>query len=221
MALVSKTDPTRVTVSWDKIISRPECVDQYNVYVWQARQDFKMADKLVIKEKVGKNVATSTTVKIEPCVSYKYADILSWIKLTSIFRFMVELNEWDSLTSLNQEQTGEQVFKSPAIAKVPSLDKSNFQVSYHWDGTLQRVDLQKADIDIPGSLITYPQCLDAIEVRGSQARLTTGPPLSGLRSVSPARGQSLRYLTGGQGYNPSLTVNTASTLPARASYSVG
>ena len=71
VALVSKTDPTHVTVSWDKIISRPECVDQYNVYVWQARQDFKMADKLVIKEKVGKNVATTATVKIEPCVSYK------------------------------------------------------------------------------------------------------------------------------------------------------
>ena len=126
----------------------------------------------------------------------------------------------DSITSLNQEQTGEQVFKSPAIAKVPRLDKSSFHVSYHWDNTLQHVDLQKADIVIPGSVITFPQCLDAIEVRGSQVRVTTGPALPGLRSVSPARGQALRYLTGGKGYHPSLTANTASTLPARISYSV-
>ena len=133
---------------------------------------------------------------------------------------MVQLQESDSVTGLNDEKTGEQVFKTAAAAKVPSLDKSQFRVSYHWDPVLGHVDLTRADIVLDTKLITYPSCLEHILVSGSGVAVTTGPPLTRQRSVSPSRGQALRYLNQGNGYDPLKTVNTASTLPARTSYRV-
>jgi len=201
----SKSDPTQVLVSWDKIIQRPECVDKYVVKVWPQGSDINLAEKISVTEKSGKNVVTKKLVKVEPCINYK---------------FSVALEEVDSVTGLNNENTAEQVFKTSAVAKVPSMDKSQFKVSYHWDAKLGHVDLQKADIEFDSSLITYPSCLDNIQVSGSGVTVTTGPPLTRSRSVSPTRGQSLQYLTGSTNFNPSLTVNKASTLPAKISYSV-
>ena len=148
---------------------------------------------------------------------------------------MVQLQESDSVTGLNNEKTGEQVFKTAATTKVPSLDKSQFRISYHWDPVLDHVDLTKADIVLDTKLITYPSCLEHIQVEaevtslasycdvqvsGSEVVVTTGPPLTRQRSMSPSRGQALRYLNQGNGYDPLKTVNTASTLPARTSYRV-
>ena len=80
-------------------------------------------------------------------------------------RFMVELEEVDSVTGVNKEKTGEQVFKTVAKPTVSSsLDKSNFKVSYHWNKIKQHIDLTKADIVLDTSLITYPSCLDSIQV---------------------------------------------------------
>ena len=67
----SKTNPTQVLVAWDKIIQRPECVDKYTVHVWPENMDVKMAAKVMVTEKKGKNVATSTTVNVDPCINYK------------------------------------------------------------------------------------------------------------------------------------------------------
>ena len=67
----AKTDPTKVLVNWEKIIQRPECVDKYTVRVWPENTDVKMASKVTVQEKKGKNVATSTTVTVDPCVNYK------------------------------------------------------------------------------------------------------------------------------------------------------
>ena len=79
-------------------------------------------------------------------------------------RFMVALEESDSMTGLNKEKTGEQVFKTAATAKVSTLDKSQFKVAYHWNSQSQHVDLTKADIEFDSSSITYPSCLDHIQV---------------------------------------------------------
>jgi len=200
----SKSDPTQVLVSWDKIIQRPECVDKYQVYVWPQGSDINLAEKISVTEKSGKNVVTKKLVKVEPCINYK---------------FMVALEEVDSVTGLNYETTAEQVYKTSATVKVPAMDKTQFKVSYHWDASRGHVDLQKADIEFESSLITYPSCLDEIQVTGTGVTVTTGPPLTRSRSVSPTRGQSLQYLTGSTNFNPSLTANTASTLPAKISYS--
>ena len=43
---------------------------------------------------------------------------------------MVALEESDSMTGLNKEKTGEQVFKTAATAKVSVLDKSLFKAKY-------------------------------------------------------------------------------------------
>merc|ERR1719495_1410874 len=200
----SKSDPTQVLVSWDKIIQRPECVDKYQVYVRPQGSDINLAEKISVTEKSGKNVVTKKLVKVEPCINYK---------------FMVALEEVDSVTGLNYETTAEQVYKTSATVKVPAMDKTQFKVSYHWDAARGHVDLQKADIEFESSLITYPSCLDEIQVTGTGVTVTTGPPLTRSRSVSPTRGQSLQYLTGSTNFNPSLTANTASTLPAKISYS--
>ena len=68
------------------------------------------------------------------------------------------------MTGLNNEKTGEQIFKTAATAKVPSLDKSQFRVSYHWDPILDYVDLTRADIVLDTKLITFPNCLEHIQV---------------------------------------------------------
>ena len=82
----------------------------------------------------------------------------------NVFRFMVQLQESDSVTGLNNEKTGEQVFKTVASTRVPSLDNSQLRVSYHWDPVLDHVDLTKADIVLDTQLITYPSCLEHIQV---------------------------------------------------------
>ena len=77
---------------------------------------------------------------------------------------MVQLQESDSVTGMNNEKTGEQIFKTAATAKVPSLDKSQFRVSYHWDPVLDYVDLTRADIVLDTKLIIFPSCLEHIQV---------------------------------------------------------
>ena len=71
----SKTDPSQVLVSWDKIIKRPECVDRYNVWVWPegTERTSRAGRKILVeeKEKGKKSVATSKTVTVEPCLNYK------------------------------------------------------------------------------------------------------------------------------------------------------
>jgi len=57
----SKSDPTQVLVSWDKIIQRPECVDKYVVKVWPQGSDINLAEKISVTEKSGKNVVTKKT----------------------------------------------------------------------------------------------------------------------------------------------------------------
>ena len=206
----SKTDPSQVLVSWDKIIKRPECVDRYNVWVWPEGTERSGGTKVVVQEKGkdGKSVATSKTVSVEPCLNYK---------------FLVELEEVDSMTGLNQERTGEQVFKTAATSSSSSglTDSSQYKLSYHWDGT--KVDLQRVDIVLSKSLLTNPNCLDYIQVTGSEARVTTGPrlPGSGGRSVPSSRGQALQYLSQSRGQSqPQISVGKASPLPAQISYSV-
>ena len=72
---VSRTNPTEVLVSWDKIIKRPEGVERYRVYVWPegTQRTGKVAVKVLVEEKGKdrKTVVTSKTVTVEPCLNYK------------------------------------------------------------------------------------------------------------------------------------------------------
>eukprot|EP00091_Calanus_sinicus_P013800 TRINITY_DN3066_c0_g1_i10.p1 TRINITY_DN3066_c0_g1~~TRINITY_DN3066_c0_g1_i10.p1 ORF type:complete len:586 (-),score=167.47 TRINITY_DN3066_c0_g1_i10:160-1917(-) len=205
----SKTEPTLVLVSWDKIIQRPECVDNYYVRVWPEGTDMAKGQKIKVSEKdpkspKGKNVVTSKTVTIEPCVNTK---------------FLIELEELDSITGKDLEKTGEQLFKSAAIPKISNLDQSRFQVTYFWDPVKKVVDLKQASVSFPKDMITFPSCLDYVQITGSQVASRTGPSLSRQNSNSPNRGRALEYLGGKPLYNPEISVGGASTLPGRISYS--
>ena len=99
----------------------------------------------------------------------------------------MELEESDSVTGLNQERTGAAVFRTAATAKVsiliyrcrylhtciyiststaqvPSLDSAQLRAGYHWDAGRGVVELGRADIVIPAHLLTFPSCLDHIQV---------------------------------------------------------
>merc|ERR1712013_491063 len=201
----SKTDPTQVLVSWDKIIKRPECVDNYYIRVWAEGTDMEKGQKIKVSEKDSKKqVVTSKTVQIEPCVNTK---------------FLVELEELDSITGKDLEKTGEQLFKSAAIPKITNLDQNRFKVSYYWDSVKKIVDLKQAFISFPKDMIQYPSCLDYIQVTGSQVPSRTGPSLSRQNSNSPNRGRALEYLGEKPMYNPVVSVGVATTLPGKLSYS--
>ena len=141
MSQPSRSDPGQVLVSWDKIIKRPECVDRYRVWVWPEGTERNKGTKILVEEKKGKNVATSKTVTVEPCLSYK---------------FLVELEEVDSVTGLNLERTGEQVFRTAATSSAGTAgltDTTKYELSYHWDGA--KVDLQKVDIVFRLGVISF------------------------------------------------------------------
>ena len=106
--------------------------------------------------------------------------------------FLVELEEVDSMTGLNQERTGEQVFRTAATAsgRAGLADKAQYSLSYHWDG--RRTDLSTVDIVFSKSLLNNPNCLEFIKVTGTEARVTTGrssnnnklaPPISLCRAI--------------------------------------
>ena len=86
----------------------------------------------------------------------------------------MELEEVDSMTGLNQERTGEQVFRTAATAsgRAGLTDPAQYSLSYHWDGL--RTDLSTVDIVFSKSLLNNPNCLEFIKVTGSEARVTTG-----------------------------------------------
>ena len=96
------------------------------------------------------------------------------IKSLGCCRFLVELEEVDSMTGLNQERTGEQVFRTAATSSAGAglTDKAQYSLSYHWDGT--KTDLNTVDIVFSKSLLNNPNCLEFIKVTGSEARVTTG-----------------------------------------------
>ena len=47
---------------------------------------------------------------------------------------------------------------------MPSLDSAQLRAGYHWDAGRGVVDLGRADIVIPAHLLTFPSCLDHIQV---------------------------------------------------------
>merc|ERR1719510_2650995 len=112
------------------------------------------------------------------------------------------------MTGLNQERTGEQVFRTAATAsgRVGLADKAQYSLSYHWDG--RKTDLNTVDIVFSKSLLNNPNCLEFIKVTGSEARVTTGPRLSG-GGRGGSRGRALQYLSVSQSARPQVTVGQA------------
>ena len=80
---------------------------------------------------------------------------------------MIELEELDSITEKDLEKTGEQVFKTIAVPQASHLDQNKFHVTYYWDPIKKVVDLSQAEISFPKDMITYPSCMNYIQVFNS------------------------------------------------------
>merc|ERR1719483_324886 len=207
----SKTDPTTVMVNWEKQIQRPKCVDRYHVKVWADGTDKSTGNTFVVNQTVAGSsvIIQSLIVTVMPCTSY---------------RFLVELEENDSVTGKNLQKTAEQTYRTSAKPTISTylskLDpKSRPHATYWWDPIKQVVDLTKVSITFPTSTINFHSSLDYIQVTGFEKKSMTGPMLTHKATYSRGQSLSLGHLNTDDEYNPSITVGVASTLPARLPYS--
>jgi len=190
----SKNDPTKVMVSWGKILKNLKCVDAFYVHVIPEGLPKSAETKLTVDKSL-----VSKIVDVQPCVGY---------------RFMVEFQENETPGGLYG--TGETpVFKTTGTPTAPSIiNKKLFKVGYQWDPVKQISNLRMVSISFPRDLIKYASCLDYIQV--------TGEEISS-RKPSLSRQSSTASMTGALkwdhlDYNPQISAGTgAITLPARVS----
>jgi len=194
----SRNDPEKVMVDWTSIIKNSKCVDKYFLWIWP--DGTQKTSPTTKKIQIDKST-TSKIVDVEACVSY---------------RFFVELEETE-MRSTNK-LTGETVFKTAAVAKALNLDRTKFSVGYHWDPVKQVSDLRMASITFPKSMITYPSCLDYIQVTGAEVRAR---PSVSRQSSTASMDRQVSWNHLGNTYNPSISVGGASTLPAGITFAGG
>jgi len=189
----SRNDATKVMVDWSKIIKNGQCADSFNVLVWADGMPVSTATKYPI----AKNTM-SKIVEIQPCMGY---------------RFAVESLEKNAL-GLKTKQSAEQVFKTAGTASSIRLQPNNFHVTYFWDPVKKVTDLKRATISILRDQVPGVNCLDYIQVTGSQVRASSSsrPPINPSRSRTFSWGHILGQLN--SNYNPQISVGGASTLPA-------
>merc|ERR1712227_1009119 len=159
----SKNDPEKVLVTWGNIIKNVNCVDKFFVWVWPdgTAKTGPAARKIEVdKTKI------SVIVDLEACIGY---------------RFALESEEDDFRK--NFHSTNEVLFKTQALPSVTNLDKTKFTVGYHWDPVRHVSDLKLASIIFPKHLVKNANCLDYIQVTGSEVR---GKPNSNSRHSSGA-----------------------------------
>jgi len=197
----SKNDPEKVMVTWGNIIKNVKCVDKFFVWVWPdgTQKTGSTARKIEVdKTKI------SAIVDVEACIGY---------------RFALESEEDDFRK--NFHSTKDVLFKTSAIPTVINLDKSQFTVGYHWDPVRHVSDLKLASIMFPKKLLKNANCLDYIQVTGSEVK-SASPSLSRHSSTASMTGQvAWGHLNQNGGnrpeFKPSISSGLASTLPASVS----
>jgi len=146
----SKNDPEKVLVTWGNIIKNVNCVDKFFVWVWPdgTAKTGPSARKIEVdKTKI------SVIVDVDACLGY---------------RFALESEEDDFRK--NFHSTSEVLFKTQAVPSITKLDKTKFTVGYHWDPIRHVSDLKLASIIFPKNLVNHANCLDYIQVTGSEVR---------------------------------------------------
>ena len=67
----TQSDPTKVLVDWSNMLKKPECVDEFHIYVWR-----KDVDGILNQHRdIGPMSKTTTTFvvdQINPCVDYYF-----------------------------------------------------------------------------------------------------------------------------------------------------
>jgi len=177
------------------------CVDKFFVWVWPdgTLKTGSAARKIEVdKTKI------SAIIDVEPCIGY---------------RFALESEEDDMRK--NFHSTSDVLFKTQAIPGVRDLDKSKFTVGYHWDPVRHVSDLKLASIIFPKNLLKNANCLDYIQVTGSEVR--SKPNLSRHSSTASMTGQvawghlGMERTGSRSSFTPSISAGLASTLPASVS----
>jgi len=199
----SKNEPENVLITWGNIIKNVKCVDKFFVWVWP--DGTLKTGASARKIEVDKN-KISAIIDVEPCIGY---------------RFALESEEDDMRK--NFHSTSDILFRTQAIPMVRDLDKSKFTVGYHWDPIRHVSDLKLASIKFPKNLLKNANCLDYIQVTGSEVR--GAPSLSRHSSTASMTGQvAWGHLgmerPGSRSNRPSISVGPASTLPASVSRQV-
>ena len=103
----------------------------------------------------------------------------------------------------------------PSLSRPGSDDKKQFSVGYRWDPVKHVSDLNFASIKFPKNLLKNANCVDYIQVTGSEVR--GRPSVSRHSSTASMRGQVSWSHLGQTSFNPVKSVGVASTLPAGVS----
>lgn len=178
----NRADPTKILVSWDQAIERPQCVDRYWVRVWPEGTEMSLGGRHLVNETdlAKKQVVLTKTLTIEPCVNY---------------RILVELEELDKVSGKDLEKTTEARFRSAATSSIPKLLTSDMaHTSYLWDPVRKVLDLTKAVVSLRASAVTFPNCLDYLQVTGAEVLATGGPRLSSASRSASTRGLSKNHI---------------------------
>jgi len=179
----NRADPTKILVSWDQAVERPQCVDRYWVRVWPEGTEMSLGARHLVNETdpAKKQVVLTKTVTIEPCVNY---------------RILVELEELDKVSGRDLEKTTEANFRSTATSSIPKpLTADMAHTSYLWDPVRKVLDLTKAVVSLRASAVTYPNCLDYLQVTGAEVLATGGPRLSSVSRSASMRGLSNNHIS--------------------------
>jgi len=179
----NRADPTKILVSWEQAIERPQCVDRYWVRVWPDGTEMSLGGRHLVNETdpAKKQVVLTKTVTIEPCVNY---------------RILVELEELDKVSGKDLEKTAEANFRSTATSSIAKpLTSDMAHTSYLWDPVRKVLDLTKAVVSLRASAVTYPNCLDYLQITGAEVLATGGPRLSSVSRSASTRGLSNNHIS--------------------------
>jgi len=179
----NRADPTKILVSWEQAIERPQCVDRYWVRVWPEGTEMALGSRHLVNETdpAKKQVVLTKTVAIEPCINY---------------RILVELEELDKVSGKDLEKTSEANFRSTATSSIAKpLTSDMAHTSYLWDPVRKVLDLTKAVVSLRASAVTYPNCLDYLQVTGAEVLATGGPRLSSVSRSATTRGLSNNHIS--------------------------
>jgi len=183
-------------ISFNSPFSTLECFQYINFELWRIRQLVsvfiettiyyisscvmaKSMDRYV--NDICVQVVLTKTVTIEPCVNYRIA---------------VQLEELDKVSGKDLEKTPEANFRStatPSILKTLTSDMAH--TSYLWDPVRKVLDLTKAVVSLRASAVTYPNCLDYLQITGAEVLATGGPRLSSVSRSASTRGRSNNHIS--------------------------
>ena len=155
VAQPSKSDPSTLKVTWDKIIENSRCVDEWDLRWWPVGGNKTSGQKMNIKSKS----TTSKVVTVDPCVEYN---------------FEISFKEKD-LFGTDSKAAKVTKYTSNATPKIIDMDRDNFEVTYFYDTYKNVHDLSKVSIKFKKDILQNPSCIKFIEIIGVEVPKSQRP----------------------------------------------